>query len=130
MKVVGVGFQLDDDVGAGGGGGPRLTREVGEDRTGVDLAVSLHLLLPHSVLQFALLDQHFPPDKSCVERSHLLLVIEEAHAEQAQRHQDADEDNDEDDGVLLAVQICTGEESYRLLTFYLIICIIFYQEPS
>ena len=74
-------------------------------RTGDDLPVSLHLLPSHSVLQFALLDQHFPPGKSCVEGSHLLLIIEEAHAEQAERDQDADEDNDEDDGVLLAVQI-------------------------
>ena len=114
MKVVGVGFQLDDDVGAGADG-PRLTREVGVGWTGGDLAVSLHLLPRHSVLQFALLNQHFPPDKSCVERSHLLLIIEEAHAEQAERDQDADEDNDEDDGVLLAVQIWSEKE---IIFFY------------
>ena len=74
-------------------------------RAGGDLPVSFHLLPSHSVLQFALLNQHFPPDKSCVERPHLLLIIEDAHAEQAERDQDADEDNDEDDGVLLAVEI-------------------------
>ena len=102
MKVARVGFQLDDV----GGDWARLTREVGGvARTGGDLPVSLHLLPRHSVLQFALLHQHFPPGKSCVESSHLLLIIEKAHTEQAYRDEDADEDNDEDDDVLLAVQI-------------------------
>ena len=117
LKVVGAGFQLED--GGAGGLEAQLTREVGVCRTGGDPAVSLHLLLSHPVLQFALLDQHFPPGKSCVESSHLLLIIEEAHAEQAQRHQDADQDNHQDDGVLLAVQICTGKEKYRLFTDFL-----------
>ena len=103
IQIAGVWFQLDE-VNAGGGG-PRLTREVVGGRTGLEVGVSLHLLDRHSVLQLALLDQHFPTDKSCMERSHLPLLIEEAHTEEAERDEDADEDNDEDDGVLLAVQI-------------------------
>ena len=103
IEIAGVWFQLDE-VNVGGGG-PRLAREVVVERTGGELGESLHLLHRHSVLQLPLLDQHFPTNKSCMERSHLLLLIEEAHTEEAERDEDADEDNDEDDGVLLAVQI-------------------------
>ena len=109
LKVVGAGFQLED--GGAGGLEAQLTREVGVCRTGGDPAVSLHLLLSHPVLQFALLHQHLPPGESCVEGSHLPLIIEEAGTEETQGDEDTDEDNDEDDGVLLAVQIWSRREN-------------------
>ena len=53
-----------------------------------------------------------------MERSHLLLIIEDADTEKTQRDEATDEDNDEDDGVLLAVQIWSGKENFLLLTFH------------
>ena len=77
-------------------------------RTGDWLTEPLHLLQTHSVLQLALLNQHLPPGKSCVESSHLPLIIEQADTEKTQRDEATDEDNDEDDGVLLAVKVWSG----------------------
>ena len=103
-----------------------MTRKTVGGRTGGELPVSLQLLQALSVLQFALLNQHLPPDKSCVERSHLLLIIEDADTEKTQRDEATDEDNDEDDGVLLAVQIWSGKGNklFLLTLFAAIISIL------
>ena len=61
-----------------------------------------------------------------MERSHLLLIIEDADTEKTQRDEATDEDNDEDDGVLLAVQIWSGKGNklFLLTLFAAIISIL------
>ena len=102
LGVVAGRFELSCDVEAVG---LSVTRQQA-------LLVPVHLA-PHgppgpgpvSVLKLPLLHQHLSPSESCVEYSHLLLIIENANTEQTERDEDTDEDNDEDDSTLLAVEI-------------------------
>ena len=103
LGVVAGKFELSCDVEAVG---LSVTRQQA-------LLVPVHLAAPHGppgpgpvpVLKLPLLHQHLSPSESCVEYSHLLLIIEDANTEQTERDEDTDEDNDEDDSTLLAVEI-------------------------
>ena len=103
LGVVAGRFELSCDVEA-----------VGLSVTGQQaLLVPVDLAAPHGppgpglvpVHKLPLLHQHLSPSESCVEYSHLLLIIEDANTEQTERDEDTDEDNDEDDSTLLAVEI-------------------------